>query len=193
MAIQKLKLWTLFVVIYCSLGCLSNEAQTTTTPTIEQNNPSKNKPPMKSENKTTINYLDSINVAIEDTMLIYWAEVATNTQNLQEHEGNKRVMITKDGAYYFSRNKGALEDWTSYFNTPLDLYRTLSTEELEQLNKTLKTLQLAQYNDHVKQEGTAAMGGAVGYLYADDGTEQFVKKIETNVELYNQIQDMIRL
>ena len=140
-----------------------------------------------------MNCLEAIHLTVEDDVLLYWAEVSTNTKRLQEHAGNERVIIKKNGAYYYSNNDGPLKSFDQYFNTDLVLHRTLSAAELNDLKETLAALQLEQQPTKITNPDMGYVGGYLGYLHVQQDGHSYCKEIDMSAPVYEKIKALVSL
>ncbi len=197
MAIQKLSFYVGTVLVLLStvlLSCTAENEQTDQTRTTADTGST-----ISTAHSLTINSISTmdcfqdIHLTIADDVLLYWAEVATNTHRVQEHAGNERIVIKQDGTYYFSSNKGAIESFDNYFNTDLALYRSLSTSELHTIKQTLTDLELNQQPDFITDPDKAFTDGYVGYFYFNIDDQEVCKKIDQSAEVYEKIKALLRL
>lgn len=143
-------------------------------------------------NPTITNCLEDIHVLLSDSVLLYWASIASDSFLLAEHEGNTRVMISKTGRYYYSYNKGSINSLENYFNTELVYYKTLSVDELALLINTLVDLEISNLPAKVNSPNILSSNPIRKYIYVDNDKLKVCTMFEVHNELTSKIEALIK-
>lgn len=135
---------------------------------------------------------NDIHIIVDDSFLLYMASVAIDSVLMQAHSGNRRIAITDDGKYYYSRNKGNITDLSNYFNQDLALYKTLSEQELGRLKKMLKKQDFTSVDK--TREQRLYKGGYKSYLHLNmNGSVScaiFEPRDSTLIEIENLLNEL---
>lgn len=189
MAVQKLNFLFIITIVFLFISCMG----------VNSSEPTDAVPPTndntmvlsKDKKNILMTCFDKINITIKDNVLIYWAEVASNDNSLNEHAGNERVVIMEDGSFYYSNNDGKLENFNSYFNTDLKQHKILSEPALNALKKALNNLKLEDQPDFITNPDIQLNGGYHGYFYFKNTPESICKKIDMSVGTYKEIKSLL--
>ena len=183
-------LFYLFMVNFLILGC-----ETDVNPEKGRKTKFKEETKMNklSQNNslTTTNCFDEIKIVVEDSVLVYWVEVAKDSDLLANHAGNTRIVIHNNGELYYSHNSKSLDNLDKYFNTDLQLFKTLSATDLEKIKGALNDLGINELPTFVEESNVHVSGGNNKYLYTNFGDKVCVK-FDPTAQVANDIKDILR-
>lgn len=175
------------LLISCSSSNASNQESKQAALQETQNNQM-----MKKNVTETKNCFDEINIELNESILVYWAEISTDETLLANHAGNLRFVITQDGTLHYSYNDGGIESLDNYFNTELKEFKKLSTEALEKLKTSFEAMQIGTLPDYVERKDVHVSSGTIKYLYSRiEGSEACVK-FSPSAALPNEIKKLFR-
>lgn len=138
------------------------------------------------------NCLESIGLEVTDSIFLYWTELAINKKDLFEHAGNRRILITQDKKFYYSRNKGAIKGLDNYFNTDLFLYKTLSDNDFGRLKEALIEWNVLNLPPTMSNEDVIYDGGTESYLYLNFDGKKSCTKFDMGVEERIKIEEILK-
>lgn len=189
MAIQKII--SILVIFYSFLfyGCggSSSESQTLITGSVDSVLTN-----LDIENKATENCFESIGLQMADSVFLYWAEVAINKNNLFDHAGNQRFLITEDKKIYYSKNEGAIRSLDNYFNTDLFFFKKLSDDDFLYLKNSMMDWDILNLPSTMSKEGSVYNGGTEVYFYLNLDKKKSCTKFDMGVEEREKIEDLLK-
>lgn len=144
------------------------------------------------DDKITENCLESIGLQIADSVFLYWAELAINKNNLFEHAGNRRILITQDKKFYYSRNKGAIESLDNYFNKDLFFFKKLSEDNFLHLKDSLIHWGVLNLPSTMSKEDFYYNGGTEVYLYVNLDGKKSCTKFDMGVVERIKIEEILK-
>lgn len=189
MAIQEvMKFLNLyFIISFIFFSCFSENI-------ANEEMHSKENPEMSKSHQNNIettNCFNEININVEESVLVYWAEVATDKNILANHAGNTRIVIKKDGEMYYSNNNKEIQSIDNLFNTELKWFKTLTKTEMDELKSGLNNLDINSLPAVVKDNNIDVSSGTLKYLYVNFNEQKCIK-FEPSATVANEIKKILR-
>ena len=152
---------------------------------------------LESSNETPVNIgeydcFQEIFIELQDSVLLYWAEIADDSSLLSNHAGNRRIMITKNADFYYSRNSGGIKNLDNYFNRELSFYKNLSAENMQTLKDSMYLWKLGSRPGILENPNVEVSGGTCKYFYWNDEEMNACIKIMEGVDLGVQIEQLLK-
>ena len=133
------------------------------------------------DKRTSGNCLENIGLEMADSVFLYWAELAINKNDLFDHTGNQRILITQDKKIYYSQNEGAIKSLDNYFNTDLFFFKNLSDDNFLHLKDSLIHWDVFNLPSTMSEEDFFYNGGTETYLYLNLDGEKSCTKFDMGV------------